>query len=146
MEMYILMFESIKWILFTIFPFLERKYDVYLAGKMSGIADNNFAAFNNYTNKLREAGYTVFSPPEQQKSWMTYEQCMTMDIDAILNKCRSVVLLPGEGWRDSVGASVEVTVAHVCGRPVYHIQDTEKGGITLDKVVTKSIKPYQNPK
>ena len=140
------MLESIKCTLFKFFPFLEREYDIYLAGPMKGYVNSNFHTFNNYAAKLREAGYTVWNPAEKEGTKITYEQCMTMDIDAIVNKCKSVVLLPGEKWRESVGASAEVTVAHVCGRPVYHICDTEKGGITLEKVVTKSIKPYLNSK
>lgn len=138
------MFESIKWTLFTIFPFLEPKCDIYLAGPMKGYADSNFPTFNAYAAKLREAGYTVWNPAEKEGKKMTYEQCMTMDIDAIVNKCRSVVLLPGEKWRESVGASAEVTVAHVCGKPVYHLYDAEKGGIGFNRLTTKSIKPYLN--
>jgi len=134
--------NDIKWIFFTIFPFLERKYDVYLAGPMKGFVDSNFPAFRLYASKLRKAGYRVWNPAENEDSNMSYEQCMRLDLDAVVNKCRSVVLLPGEAWKNSVGASAEVTAAHVCGKGVFQIVDTEKGGISFKRIQKKSVKPY----
>ena len=121
---------------------MERKYDVYLAGPMRGFAESNFPAFRLYAGKLREAGYRVWNPAENEDSNMTYEQCMRLDLDAVVNKCSSVVLLPGETWKNSVGASAEVTAANVCGKSVYQIVDTKNGGISFRKLEKKSVKPY----
>ncbi len=93
----------------------ELKYDFYLAGGMRGYKDLNKPMFNLAAKLLRQEGYTVWSPSEH-KSYLqlSFAQCMTVDLNAVINKCREIALLPG--WRNSLGANMEVFSAFACGK------------------------------
>jgi len=98
---------------------------LYLAGPMRGIPLFNFPAFSEATQNLRALGHEVWSPAEhdvtkdgfnpstdQPRGMAHY---MERDLPEV---CRAdaVAVLPG--WRDSVGARLEVTVAQACGIPI----------------------------
>lgn len=76
---------------------------LYLAGKMTGLPDFNYPAFNAEAARLRAIGYHVENPAEnpQQDTWQDY---MRVAI-AQLVKCDAVALLPG--WEGSRGALIE---------------------------------------
>lgn len=110
---------------------------------MTGYKDHNYPAFHKYAKLLRDLGYTVFSPAECDDVSNSFESCMTKDLDMVINKCRAIAILPGSGWRKSVGANAEVNTAHVCGKPVYHIVNTRGDySIRLDRFKTKDKTPY----
>ena len=92
----------------------------YLSGPMTGIDDYNFPAFHEAAARLRKQGFTVFNPAEsfdgkQDLDWTTY---MKHDYEAILN-CGAVMLI--DGWRNSLGATLEVLFALSVGKPVFEL-------------------------
>lgn len=96
---------------------------IFISGPMSGYANFNYEAFNQAAEALRAAGYTVHNPAEffdgdQSLSWHEY---MREDIRTLLEETDAVVAL--EGWHDSKGANVEITVARALGIPVWDIQN-----------------------
>lgn len=121
--------------------FKKKMFDFYLCGPMTGYSEHNYPIFCKYAKKLREMGYSVWSPAEKNNVLDSFEFCMTKDLNIIINKCKRVAILPGEGWKKSVGSNAEINVAHVCGKFVYHIKETKKG-IKLNKFKTKDKTPY----
>ena len=90
---------------------------IYLAGKMRGVPEFNRPKFKAVASALRGMGYTVLNPAEQFSGsvdlpWETY---MRRDIQLVLIS-EAVVML--DGWEDSPGANVELTVARAIGIPV----------------------------
>ena len=118
------------------------KYDIYLAGSMSGMPNHNYPSFMHYAQKLRRAGYTVWNPAEHNNIGVPPCVCMRNDIDAIINKCNHIVILPGRKWKSSVGVSTELCVAHVCGKRVFQIIENKKDYIYLKRIKTRDIRPY----
>ncbi|KKN98842.1 hypothetical protein LCGC14_0140830 [marine sediment metagenome] len=95
--------------------FWKKKYDFYLAGKMRGCPNLNKDMFTLVARLLREKGFTVWSPSEHDSYLkLSFAQCMTADLNAIINKCRKIALLPN--WRDSQGANVEALCAFATGK------------------------------
>ena len=90
---------------------------VYLSGPMSGIADNNFPAFNEWATKLRTQGFDVVSPAEIQEAG-TWELCLRADLRELCT-CDAIALMPG--WESSRGANLELHVAHRLGMEVMHL-------------------------
>lgn len=82
----------------------------YISGPMTGLPDLNFPAFNEAEGMLRTFGYRPVNPakinPDPNADWF---QCMRADIKALCD-CDMIVLLPG--WEKSVGAHLELHVAH----------------------------------
>lgn len=101
--------------------FKKKMFDWYLAGRMRGIKDFNFPEFDRIAKQIRKQGYTVFSPAENNPVTRTFEECMKVDLNAIINNCKSIALLPQ--WRLSTGANVEVFVGNACGRGIYEIEE-----------------------
>ena len=101
-----------------------HKMQLYLCGPMRGLPAFNFPAFHAAAARLRGLGHEVWSPAERdivdgfdltkdETRPLTYY--MTHDLPAVC-QADAVAVLPG--WRASVGASLEVHVAQVCGIPV----------------------------
>ena len=91
--------------------------DIYLAGPMSNLPEFNYPAFNAAAKQLRELGFTVENPAENDggstgKPWAWY---MRRAIKQLVT-CDIVVLLPG--WEESRGARLERFIAHELGMPV----------------------------
>ena len=94
---------------------------LYVAGLMTGYAEQNYPAFNAAADLLREHGYTVLNPvdserlnptPGQLQSWDWYmRHAMKMVLEA-----EAVALLPN--WQESRGAKLEVHVARSLGMQV----------------------------
>lgn len=100
---------------------------VYLAGPMRGIAEYNFPAFLKAADELRSNNLIVISPAEHElenglnpKIDMVDEghiqKAFRWDLIAILTKAEIIIVLPG--WRNSIGAQLEVQVAQSIGLPV----------------------------
>jgi nucleoside 2-deoxyribosyltransferase len=104
---------------------------VYLAGPMSGIKDFNFPAFGKAAQRLRNHGYNVFSPAEEDlRKWgtveetqkhATYRECLRTDLLYIFDEADAVALLPG--WEDSKGARLERDLALILGLEVIYLVD-----------------------
>jgi hypothetical protein len=94
----------------------------YLAGPMRGLKDYNFPAFDFAAEKLREEGYTVFSPADNDRE--TDNQGPSFDIRRALRDdtrwiclyADAVALLPG--WENSKGAKAEIALAEALGLTV----------------------------
>jgi hypothetical protein len=90
---------------------IKIKSPVYISGPMSGLPDENYPAFWDAAEKLRDLGFEVVSPAEQEPQ-DTWEAYMEQDI-ALLSGCNSMVLLPG--WENSRGANIEIEIAKEMG-------------------------------
>lgn len=122
--------------------FYKDKHVIYLAGSMSGMPDHNYPVFMKYAKKLRQAGYTVWNPAEENPVNDSPQKCMKNDINIIVNKCFAIALLPGSQWRSSVGANAEINIAHVCGKKVFKIIEDKDGSICLKRFKTRDVRPY----
>lgn len=100
--------------------FGRKKYDFYLAGPMRGYPDLNRPMFIRVANLLREKGFTVWSPAEHGSYLKSsFGECMIRDLDAVINQCDGIALLPG--WRESIGANAEMFCAFVCNKEATEI-------------------------
>jgi len=106
---------------------------IYVAGPMRGIPDFNFPAFDEAARKLRELGWTVFSPADNDRAngfdpvgmgYTGYEHPAGFDLCAALkwDLCKvlevdAIYLLPG--WLGSRGAQAEYHTALAAGKDVY---------------------------
>lgn len=98
---------------------------VYVAGKMTGLPDYNFPAFDAARDKLVSKGFDVVSPADidreegftgQDVASDTFRQAaMRRDI-VELAKCDFIYLLPS--WQDSPGATLEYSYAKYVGIPL----------------------------
>jgi len=95
---------------------------VYIAGRMTGLPDLGFAAFDAAAALLRSKGYEVVNPAERDRargigpstpiSQELYRQLLAADVSVLL-ECEGICLLPG--WEESRGARLEKHVAEVLG-------------------------------
>lgn len=87
----------------------------YISGPMTGLPDQNYAAFQTAAEALRGQGIQVISPheitPPGVGPW-SWEAHMRVDLAALLT-ADVIVLLPG--WETSRGARLEKTVADALG-------------------------------
>ena len=120
-----------------------EQFDFYLAGPMRNYENKNKAMFLKVATLLRKQGYTIFNPGEVNDDGMTFEECMTVDLDAVINRCRGIAFLPG--WRDSLGANTEAIAAFVCGKVAYKTRLIKKGTeVSLRKIgLAKRTLPYK---
>jgi hypothetical protein len=111
---------------------------------MRGIKDFNFPEFDRIAKQIRKQGYTVWSPAENNPLDRSFEKCMTVDLNSIINQCSSIALLTE--WRLSTGANVEVFVGNACGKNIYEINENkETGHIIFNRLDSKKyILPYEN--
>lgn len=111
---------------------------VYLAGPMRGYPEFNFPAFHDATKALREQGYTVFSPAENDinagfdpegdldQEGYSLAEALEDDLVYIIREAEAVVCL--EGWRESRGAIAEVHTAFCLDVPVWEIGEFLRRG------------------
>lgn len=93
---------------------------LYIAGKMTGLPDFNFPAFNAAAFALRSLGFEVENPAENPAppcgSWLAYMRMAVRQVSAV----DAIVLLPG--WEDSKGAQVEYQLAVGLGLQVWPLE------------------------
>lgn len=87
----------------------------YLSGPCSGYPGSNRRQFEIAADMLRERGYRIINPLEDEEPGKTWAEYLRADIRALMD-CRGVVVLPG--WQESRGASLEVHIAHQLGMQV----------------------------
>lgn len=95
----------------------KKKYSVYIAGAMRGHEDGQTPLFNDTANSLREAGYEVFNPAENEDG-LTLSQYMLIDLEYVIRA--DAVCVVGL-WDNSEGARVEVQLARMLGKPVLEL-------------------------
>ncbi len=119
------------------------QFDFYLAGGMRGYKNKNKDMFLKVATLLRNQGHTVFNPGEINDDGMTFEECMRVDLNAVINRCGGIAFLPG--WRDSLGANTEALAAAVCGKVAYQTRLVKKGTqVSLKKIsLVKKTLPYK---
>lgn len=106
---------------------------LYLAGPMTGIKDFNFPMFDSVTTELREKGYEVFNPAENDRDngydgksakgdpaeaeskGFDLRTALKQDLAWICDHAAGIALLPY--WENSKGAKAEVALAHALGLP-----------------------------
>ncbi len=102
----------------------KKKYDFYIAGPMRGYKELNKPMFAMVAHLLRTKGFTVWSPSEHDSYLkLSFAQCMTADLNAVINQCRKIALLPG--WRDSLGANMEAFAAFAVGKEAVEVVPNE---------------------
>lgn len=85
----------------------------YIAGPMRGLPYLNTPAFNKAAVDLRNAGYEVFNPAfTDDDGKLPLKDYMAVDLPEV---CKADVVYVLDGWEDSEGARLEVTVALQCG-------------------------------
>ena len=119
-------------------------YDWYIAGPMRGVENFNFPAFMEAHAHLAatHAATSIFNPAYEDK-WMGYtsqemdvmslKDFLKRDIPALLYSS-NVLVLPG--WRNSEGASLEVTIAQRVGIPVYEYDGIGRPLVPIEAVPT----------
>lgn len=128
-------------------PVKSKRPYLYLAGPMRGIADFNFPAFNSAAAILRNQGFRVFSPAENDSKkhgnifktktgdesalaattgW-TINKALEDDTRFICRHATGIAMLPG--WRRSKGARAELALAKALGLTVIFLRRS-----TLEKV------------
>lgn len=94
---------------------------VYISGPMTGKPDYNRAAFYLAAERLKRQGYIP-----KHTAWMVDDldraDYMRNSIELMLT-CDAIFLL--NGWKDSLGAKVEKSIADVCGLQLMYEEDEE---------------------
>lgn len=108
----------------------------YLAGPMTGIDKFNYPLFFQVAASLRELGYMVINPAEQDTPdvmravyasdgspgttpGFTWGDALAHDVKLVADHVDALAVLPG--WEESKGACTEVWLATICDKPVYEI-------------------------
>lgn len=96
------------------------KYDIYLCGPMTGIADWNYPAFIEAEQLLIRAGYSVFNPAKNglhvDEPWGEH---MRVDIKHMMD-CTALATLPGV--EHSKGAQLEIHIAKALGMRIVSVE------------------------
>ena len=123
----------------------KNTYDFYIAGPMRGYPNLNKDMFAMVAKLFRQYGFTVWSPSEHESYLkLSFAQCMTVDLNAIVNDCRKIALLPG--WRKSLGANMEMFCAFATGKEAVEVilNEDKINGIELVPLVHGDYRlPYQ---
>lgn len=102
---------------------------VFISGPVSGMPDNNVAAFATAAYRLRKAGHEVYSPVESVPPELSHTQTMIMCLQELARDSGTVpvymdkpvlkplykVMVQLDGWEESPGARLEAEVADACG-------------------------------
>lgn len=104
---------------------------VYLSGPMSGRPEYNFPAFHAAAGRLRSVGFEVVSPAELDgdppagviPGDSTYNAYLARDVQIVADPTVGAVAVL-DGWEESTGARLEVTVAHRLGKMVWKFAPT----------------------
>lgn len=127
-----------------------RVTSLYVAGPMRGYPDFNFPAFDLAADRLRLAGFSIFSPAERDRTVHgddvnlsptgdladfeakggSLRQALAADMDYISLHADGIAVLPG--WEASKGALVETALAEALNLPVAPVEDwLASAGVTF---------------
>lgn len=104
---------------------------IYLSGPMSGRPEYNFPEFHAAAARLRNAGFEVISPAELDgdpppgvaPGDCTYNSYLARDVQIVADPTIAGIAVL-DGWEESGGARLEVTVAHRLGKRVWEFVPT----------------------
>ncbi len=101
---------------------LRRPKRVYISGPMTGYKNNNFPAFDEAANTLRESGYAVCSPADTSAflGKLDHAKYLRFDFERILEADFLVAL---DGWKHSMGALAELLMAARMGVQCWDWED-----------------------
>ena len=127
------------------------KGTVYVAGPMRGYEDFNFGAFDAAAHRLRMDGWTVLSPAEHDRDGGFDETLNSLDgfdlaaafrwdVEAIL-QADAIYLL--NGWQESVGATLERSIAETIGIAVLYESPPEAPESVLEEAQRIVLGPRQ---
>lgn len=103
-------------------PEQNRAPRIYVSGRMTGLPELNFPAFNAEAARLRALGYEVVNPAELNPSEPCWKACMRKDIAALMD-CDWIAMLPN--WQMSRGATEEHRLAELVGIQVFTADSIE---------------------
>lgn len=123
---------------------LNKDFTWYVSGPMTNYPDFNYPLFRQVTKEMRDQGFTVIDPSENDNgsSHRGWEFYIRMDLKNLMD-CHAVVVLPG--WETSKGANLEVSTARALSMPIYSYPNFDLVGSSEIKVehepnkVTESI-------
>jgi Domain of unknown function (DUF4406) len=108
---------------------------IYVAGPMSGLPDFNRPAFNEAAEALRDGGWIVFNPAENDinvfgsteaadKAFLADRTAalrvmLGADLNWICSEADSIAMLPG--WEKSLGARAEHATAVALGLEIIYL-------------------------
>jgi len=97
----------------------------YIAGPMTGIEDYNYPAFHEAAKALRASGIMVINPAENfdGDQSLPYTQYIRLAVKQMASASHVVTL---DGWEDSDGAVLEVTIANALDLPVTRYEDWKR--------------------
>lgn len=97
---------------------MPAAFDLYIAGPMTGLPENNYPAFHTAAAQYRATGFTVLNPAENLPPCPApvWSDWMRLGLPQLL-QCRGIVLLPG--WEHSRGARIEHDLAQNLGLAVF---------------------------
>ena len=127
---------------------------IYIAGKMRGIADFNFPAFDQAAEELRTLGHECFNPADNDRAvgfdglgWTGLETledrqfdlraALATDLEYIARFADAICVLPG--WETSKGARAEVALAHALDVPVAPLRAFSRDHIDLGLAVDVEV-------
>ncbi len=125
---------------------------LYLSGKMRGLPDFGFPAFEEAAALLRSVGHDVFSPAEQESlehlkahGPKPIAEYMAVDLPEV---CRRDAVATLPGLEDSEGAGIETFVATALRKPVkdYHEYLTCWCSMKLHQIVSGDRNVWECPR
>jgi hypothetical protein len=100
---------------------------------MTGCDNYNYDIFNSTARELRQQGYDVINPAENDiPQGLSLDIYLQHDLSAVC-KCDAIALIAG--WQLSNGARIETFVALSLGKPIYDAFTMQ----LLDKDFVKSV-------
>lgn len=102
---------------------------IYISGRMTGLPEYNFPAFNAAAEKLRAAGWEVENPAESfgGATDKPYKEYVAFDI-AALKRCDAIWMLPGWDEKEARGSVWEHGLAIDLELDIYYGASCEKMG------------------
>jgi hypothetical protein len=123
----------------------------YVSGGMRGYPQSNFPAFNEASERLKQAGYDTYNPAENIDHEAT-DQSFKEEIGKHITQlmvCDAVAVLPA--WTRSEGAKLEVSLALAMGKDVYSFHVNRPKSQMLEKIdnlkaITRFEALHEQPK
>jgi hypothetical protein len=114
-------------------PNPDGKPVAYIAGKMRGVEQFNFPAFDTAAQVWADAGYHVISPADLDRergfdgtTEPTPEFLQTAMREDLLAVADADVLAVLPGWENSEGAGIEVRYALMMGKPIHDARTQDR--------------------